>query len=145
VSNSKDSGKAGEQAAEALLIYQGWEIIGPDLPVHGHKIDRLAKHPVHGEALFEIKVWATKSGRDSAKKAIADAWDLQACGEERPYILILSHELTGILADMLDRALAAGALHDVWILAFSPWRRKSGPPPEFAQTLDLEDPSAEGA
>ncbi len=127
MSNSRDNGKAGEAAAKNLLIYKGWEIIDTQVPAHGHVIDILAKHPAHGEALFEVKVWATKSGRDSAKKAIADAWDLLACGESRPYIVILSEELTGILADMIDRGLAGGALHDVWILDFVRWgERRSG-------------------
>lgn len=120
--NSARNGKAGEATAEALLTYEGWEIIDRQVPVHGHIVDLLAKHPMHGEALFEVKVWATKSGRDNAKKAIGVAWDLLACGESKPYVLILSHHLTGILNEMLDRALLGGAIHEVRILGFSPYR-----------------------
>lgn len=121
--NSKKNGTAGEAAAEALLVYEGWTIIARQVPVHGHIVDIVAKHPDLGESLFEVKVWATKSGRDSAKKAIGVAWDLLACGESRPYVVILSHELTGILGDMLDRALNGGAIHEVRILGFLPYHR----------------------
>lgn len=131
MSNSRDNGQAGERAAEALLVYEGWEIIDRQVPVHGHVVDILAKHPKLGEALFEVKVWATNSGRDNAKKAVGVAWDLKACGEPRPYILILSHELTGILGDMLDRALTGGALHQYRILGF-PVVRRPGEPAQFA-------------
>lgn len=122
MSNSRDNGQVGERAAEALLIYEGWEIIDRQVPVHGHVVDLLGKHPHLGEALFEVKVWATRSGRDNAKKAIGVAYDLRECREIRPYILILSHELTGILGDMLERALTGGALHEVRILGFLPFR-----------------------
>lgn len=133
MSNSQDNGKKGEAAAEALLIYEGWEIIDRQVPVHGHKVDLLAKHPIHGEVLFEVKVWATKtSGVDTVLKAIAVADDLRSCREQRPYILILSRELTGLYRDMLDRALARGALYEYRILGF-PVVRRPGEPPEFAQ------------
>lgn len=120
---SRANGKAGEQAAEQLLVYEGWEIIERQAPVHGHTLDLRAKHPAHGEALFEVKVWATASGTDNAKKAIADAYDLRAAGETTPYILILSKDLTGLLGDMLRRAIREGVIADVRILGFLPFDR----------------------
>lgn len=119
--NSRQHGEAGERVAAELLGYEGWEILERQALVHGHAVDFRAKHPKHGEALIEVKVWATKSGRDNAKKAIGVAWDLLACGEQTPYILILSHELTGILGDMLARAVTGGAISQIRVVELRDW------------------------
>lgn len=58
---------------------------------------------------------------DNAKKAIGVAWDLHACGESTPYVLVLSHELTGILGDMLARAMTGGAIHRIRVLELRDW------------------------
>lgn len=121
MTNSRQNGKVGEATVEGLLIYEGWEIIDRQALVHGHLIDLRAKHPKYGEALFEVKVWGAGGGQDTAKKAIADAYDLQRAGETTPYILVLSHQLSGLLRDMLWRALQAGAINQVRVIGFLPF------------------------
>jgi hypothetical protein len=116
MSGSRSSGDDGESVTRQLLVYAGWEIIEDQPLVHGHRLDFRAKHPLYGEALFEVKVWATKSGRDTVKKAIGDAYDLQAAGEQTPYVLVLSHELTGLHHEMLLRANHSGAIARVLVL-----------------------------
>jgi len=123
VSGEKAHGTEGEQIVERLLRYERWTIIEHQTLAHGHRLDLLAKHPDHGEALFEVKVWADprKVGTDNVKKAIADAYDLRAAGETRPYILVLSHDtLGGLHREMLRRAIAAGAITEIRVLGFLP-------------------------
>lgn len=115
---SRDNGAEGERVVEALLGYEGWEIAERQALVHGHRLDFRAKHPHRGEALIEVKVWGAGGGKDTVKKAIADAYDLQQAGETIPYILMLSHELTGLHGVMLSRAVRAGAIAEVRILGF---------------------------
>lgn len=119
--SSRENGKIGEAIVEGLLVYEGWEIIDRQTLVHGHKMDLRAKHPKYGEAIFEVKVWGAGGGQDTAKKAIADAYDLQRAGETTPYILVLSHQLSGLLRNMLVRALEAGAIHQVRVIGFLPF------------------------
>jgi hypothetical protein len=116
MANSSRSGTEGERAAERLLIYAGWEIIEYHPLVHGHKLDRRVKHQKHGEALVEVKVWETRSGRDTVYKAVAVAYDLQRQGEQTPIILILSEELLGIYGDTVRGALAAGAFDRILVM-----------------------------
>lgn len=124
--SSRQNGKAGEAIVEGLLIYEGWEIIERQALVHGHLIDLRAKHQRHGEALFEVKVWGADGGKDTAKKAIADAYDLQATGEQTPYILVLSHQLYGLLQGMVTRAVVAGAIRECRVVGFLPFLPSSG-------------------
>jgi hypothetical protein len=121
----RDHGKEGERIVERLLRYGGWEIIETQPIAHGHHLDLLGKHPDHDETLFEVKVWADPKvvGTDNVKKAIADAYDLRAAGEQRPYVLVLSHELAGLHQMMLSRAMAADVITDVWVLALVPMTR----------------------
>ena len=118
-------GEEGERIVERLLSYGGWDVIERHPLSHGHHLDLLAKHPDHDETLFEVKVWAdpTRVGTDNVKKAIADAYDLRAAGETRPYILVLSHDLSGLHRMMLDRAMAVGVITDVLVLALVPATR----------------------
>jgi hypothetical protein len=118
----KSAGAEGELLAERLLAYAGWETVERYPLILGHRIDRRVKHRVYGEALVEVKVWdAVKpSGKDTVKKAIADAYDLKGQGCEVPYMLVLSHDLTGLNHDMLERAMAAGAISQVLVLALVP-------------------------
>ncbi len=125
--SSRQNGKVGEAIVEGLLIYEGWEIIERQALVHGHLIDLRAKHPRFGEALFEVKVWGAGGGQDTAKKAIGDAYDLREAGETTPYVLVLSHQLSGLLQDMLTRALRAGAIHEVRVVGFLPFDRRETP------------------
>lgn len=125
--SSRENGKIGEAVVEGLLVYEGWEIIERQALVHGHLIDLRAKHPTHGEALFEVKVWGAGGGQDTAKKAIADAYDLQVAGETTPYVLVLSHQLSGLLRTMLWRALDAGAIHRVRVVGFLPFTGQTLP------------------
>jgi hypothetical protein len=119
VNESHLSGVEGEAIVAGLLRYEGWEILDRQvLAAGGHVVDFLAKHPAGPEALVEVKVWAKRGGTDTVKKAIADAYDLREAGEARPYVLVLSHEMTGLLADMLRRAVAAGVIARVRVLAF---------------------------
>lgn len=120
MSESLRQGQWGEQLAEGLLAYAGWEVVERHPNVLGHLLDRRVKHRVYGEALVEVKVWGRAGGQDTVKKAIADAYDLQRAGCETPYILILSHDLTGLHHDMLERAMASGAIWRVLVLALVP-------------------------
>jgi hypothetical protein len=118
---ANEAGPQGEALAEALLAYAGWETVEHHPVVLGHRLDRRVKHRVYGEALVEVKVWGVRpSGKDTVKKAIADAYDLQRQGCEIPYILVLSHDLTGLHHDMLERAVAAHAISQVLVLALVP-------------------------
>lgn len=113
-------GSFGEQLAEGLLGYAGWEVVEHPARILGHRPDFRMKHAIQGEALVEVKVWGRGGGKDIVKKAIADAYDLQRLGCETPYILILSHDLTGLHREMLQRAMASGAIWQVWVLALVP-------------------------
>lgn len=126
MSGEKAHGNEGERIVERLLGYGGWDIIERQPLAHGHRLDLLAKHPDEGETLFEVKVWTdpAKVGTDNVKKAIADAYDLRSAGEERPYVLVLSHELAGLYMTMIYRAIRAGAITDVWVLGFTPIARR---------------------
>lgn len=125
MSGEKAHGTVGERLVEKLLEYEGWTIIERQSHVHGHILDLLAKHPAHEETLFEVKVWADprRVGTDNVKKAIADAYDLQAAGETRPYVLVLSHDtLGGLHRGMLSRAINAGAISSVRVIGFVPFQ-----------------------
>ena len=72
------------------------------------------------EWLVEVKVWgADPSGKDTVKKAIVDAYDLAQAGEPRPFLLVLSHPLTGLLQQMITRARRAGVINDVLVIGAS--------------------------
>jgi hypothetical protein len=116
MTDSSRAGAEGERTAERLLIYAGWEVVERQPLVHGHRLDLRVKHVAHGEALVEVKVWETKSGRDTVLKAVAVAYDLHTCGEETPIILILSEDLAGIYGDTVRRALKAAVFTQVLIL-----------------------------
>lgn len=118
MTGSRDNGAEGERIVEGLLGYEGWEIVERQAIVRGHRLDFRAKHPQRGEALIEVKVWAAGGGKDTVKKAIADAYDLKEAGETLPYILMLSHEMSGLHGAMLSRAVRAGAITEVRILGF---------------------------
>lgn len=123
MSGEKAHGTEGEQIVERLLRYENWTIVERHPLAFGHQLDLLAKHPDHGEALFEVKVWADprKVGTDNVKKAIADAYDLRAAGETRPYVLVLSHDTLGWLhREMLRRAVASGVITEIRVLGFLP-------------------------
>jgi hypothetical protein len=113
-------GRQGEAIVEQLLRYEGHEIIERQPLVHGHRLDLRTKHPQFGEALYEVKVWVDprKVGTDNVKKAIGVAYDLWAAGETTPYILVLSHHLTGLYRDMLLRAVHQKVIHEVRVLGF---------------------------
>lgn len=121
MTGEKAHGNEGERIVDRLLRYERWDIVERQSRVYGHTLDMLAEHPLHGEALIEVKVWADPKtvGTDNVKKAIADAYDLRAAGEVRPYILVLSHELPGLLKDMLQRAVDVGAITEVRVLALN--------------------------
>lgn len=115
----KPSGSRGEEVAGWILERSGWEIVDHQVKAAGgHVLDMLAVHPVTHELwLVEVKAWGrAPSGKDTVKKAIGDAYDLQQAGEQRPLLLVISHQLTGLLADMLTRARRAGAINEVRIL-----------------------------
>src|SRR6202042_16059 len=113
-------GLAGELVALAVLELWGWSVIDRQVDIAGHRLDALVTHERHGEHLVEVKTWLTVSGRDTVKKAIADAWDLWAMRKDGheipPYVLVLSEPMTGLHADMLKRALEADAISHVVIV-----------------------------
>lgn len=109
----------GEAVAEWVLCRGGWKITGRQVTISsGHRLDFTAVHPDTGEEwLIEVKTWEQeKSGRDTVKKALADAYDLAELGELRPFMLVLSHELLGLYGDMITRARRAGAINDVRVI-----------------------------
>ena len=113
------AGALGEQTVEWVLVREGWKIIDHQVRASGgHVLDLLAIHPDLGdEWLVEVKVWGPgPSGKDTVKKAIADAYDLQQLGEPRSLLLVLSHRLDGLHGDMLRRAVRAGAINEVRII-----------------------------
>jgi hypothetical protein len=120
----KLAGVKGEEIAEWALVRRGWKITGRQVPLAGgHRADLTAVHPETSdeEWAVEIKVWgAEPSGRDTVKKAIADAYDLAQAGETRPYMLVLSHPMAGLLAQMITRARRAGVINDVQIIGAQP-------------------------
>jgi hypothetical protein len=59
---------------------------------------------------------STAHSSSTVKKAIADAYDLAQAGETRPYMLMMSHPMTGLLAQMITRARRAGVINDVQII-----------------------------
>lgn len=127
MTGERDHGTEGERIVERLLGYEGWTIIERQPMAGGHRLDLLGKHPDREETLFEVKVWAdpTKVGTDNVKKAIADAYDLRALGETRPYVLVLSHDLGNLYGDMLRRAVVQGAIAEVRVLALIPFGQDS--------------------
>lgn len=122
MSGSGEAGIKGEEMAEWSLERRGWKITGRQVPVGCHRCDFTAVHLETGdeEWLVEVKVWGAKrTGRDTVKKAIADAYDLAQLGETRPFLLVLSHPLTGGLGQMITRARRAGVINDVLIIGAS--------------------------
>ncbi len=122
MSNSSGSGKQGESTVLGLLRYGGWENIEHQVLVGGHVLDFRAKHPIHGEALFEVKVWEKGGGKDTVKKALWDAVDLKLQGIDTPYILFLSHDLMGNYRDQILRAEKAGFVHEARVIGAQPLR-----------------------
>lgn len=106
--------------AEWSLVRRGWKITDRQVPLPGgHRADFTATHPETSdeEWLVEVKVWGVKrTGRDTVKKAIADAYDLAQAGETRPFMLVLSHPMTGLLGEMITRARRAGVINAVQII-----------------------------
>jgi hypothetical protein len=125
MSRPKPAGVKGEEIAEWALERRGWKITGRQVPLPGgHHCDFTAVHLATSdeEWLIEVKVWGVApSGRDTVKKAIADAYDLAQLGETRPFMLVLSHPMTGLLAGMITRARRAGVINDVQIIGADAW------------------------
>jgi hypothetical protein len=117
---SGKGGPLGEQVALAVLELWGWTVIEQQVDIAGHRLDATVTHDRHGDHLVEVKTWLTVSGRDTVKKALADAWDLWAlrqCGHcIPPYMLVVSEPMTGLHAEMLKRAQDAGAIAHVVII-----------------------------
>jgi hypothetical protein len=115
---SYSSGRKGEEEAKSLLAREHvwkWSDSRP-IGVGGHRMDLGAIHlPTGEEWLIEVKTWDTLSGRDTVKKAIADAYDMRQAGETRMIMLVISEHLGGILGDMLRRARQAGAINEIRI------------------------------
>jgi hypothetical protein len=112
------AGAAGENDARRRLEYEGCEILEAHPLIHGHRLDFLVRHPVYGESFVEAKFWkpGDNSGKDTVKKAIADAYDLRECGETRAYILVISHRLRGLHREMLRRARKAGVIAAIYVI-----------------------------
>jgi len=104
-------------------MYDGYEILERQYHVGGHVLDFLVRGRDGVEWLVEVKVWTDpqKVGTDTVKKALADARDLKIQGEPRPYMLILSHDLTGSYGAMVTRSVAAGDIDCVSVLTLLPW------------------------
>jgi hypothetical protein len=105
---SRRSGDLGEALAIAMLEQRGWKLIERQVRIHGHRIDALMLDPNGTEVLVQVKSWQGDTGRDTAKKDIADAWHLRYCGEQRPIVLVLTEPLRGVLRRMVVDAIDAG-------------------------------------
>jgi hypothetical protein len=118
MSQSQPSGAQGESIARWVLEREGWKITGRQVTVSEHRLDMTAVHPdTEEEWLVEVKVWGVDpSGKDTVKKAIADAYDLAELREPRPFMLVLSHPLPGLLGRMITRARRAGVINDVRVI-----------------------------
>jgi hypothetical protein len=118
---STRAGAEGERIAEWILVRKGWKILDRQVRTDGgHILDCSALHPLGPECLVEIKVWgADPSGKDTVKKAIGTAYDLREVGEIRPYVLVMSHHLSGNLGGMIERAHRAGVIYEVHVLGSS--------------------------
>ena len=121
MTGSRTNGMAGEAAARTVLGYRGYVVTADQPMVYGHRLDLEAIAPDGGPAVVEVKVWATQSGTDTVKKAIADAYDIQQAareaGDEPPrYLLVLSRGFDGLHRAMLRRAEQAGAIWRCLIL-----------------------------
>jgi hypothetical protein len=117
--SAKTAGVNGERAVEWVLEREGWRITGRQVRQNGgHVLDFTGIHPALGdEWLIEVKTWgAEPSGRDTVKKAIADAYDMREMGERRGVLLVMSHRLDGLLGNMLRRAVKAGAINEVRVV-----------------------------
>lgn len=125
----QQAGVEGEQTVEWILVRQGWKITGHQVKAAGgHILDMLGIHPATGdEWLIEVKVWgALPSGKDTIKKAIADAYDLQQLAEPRPLLLVMSHPMPGLLGEMLRRAVRAGAINEVRVVGSTAYYEVQG-------------------
>jgi hypothetical protein len=108
------AGAQGEQAVHWVLVREGWTITDRQVKAAGgHVLDLLGIHPAYGdEWLIEVKVWGPEpSGRDTIKKAIADAYDLQQLGEPRPLLLVFAEPPA--VVDLDDEQLRLLAEHAV--------------------------------
>lgn len=117
-SSSSGSGRQGEQTVLGILRYEGWQDIRRQVPIGGHTLDFVATHTVHGEALFEVKVWEKGGGKDTVKKALWDAVDLKLQAITTPYILFLSHDLMGNYQEQILRAVKAGFVHEARVIGY---------------------------
>lgn len=130
MSRANDAGLDGEVVAQWSLERRGWQITGRQVTTDsGHCADFTAVHPETGEEewLVEVKVWGPgRSGKDTVKKAIADAYDLAQAGERRPFLLVLSHPLTGLYGQMITRARRAGVINDVLVIGASQHPEEDG-------------------
>jgi hypothetical protein len=115
---SRAAGIEGETVANWMLPREGFRVIDRQVDVDGHRLDFAAIHVATGiEWLVEVKTWGVEpSGKDTVKKAIADAYDLRQCGESRPIMLVLSHYVGGLLGRMLRRAIQAGAINEIRVI-----------------------------
>jgi hypothetical protein len=123
-------GQLSEAAVLGVLELWGWTIRETQYEIAGHRLDALVEHPTLGSYLVEVKSWLKVSGRDTVKKAIADAadlWVLRRNGQEvPPYMLVLSEPMSGLLDDMLRRAQEAGFIAYVVVVHIA---RPEGLPP----------------
>jgi hypothetical protein len=127
VTGESAAGSVGEEDVRRRLRYRGCKILEVHPLVFGHRLDLLVWDPVHDESLVEVKVWHPEnpSGKDTVKKALADAYDLSQCGETRPYLLVLSHRLEGLHLEMLNRAIAAGVIAEVLVPDLTSYLRRT--------------------
>ena len=74
-------------------------------------IDWLMTDPDGTDCLVEIKSWGSgPSGKDTIKKALADAYYLNSRGDDRPYVLVLTHEPQPTYREMVRQAILDGAI-----------------------------------
>lgn len=114
---ANDSGARGEITAADVFERAGWKLLVRHPQAYGHTLDWLAADPDGVECLVEVKSWGSEpTGKDSVKKALADARDLKLAGETRPYVLVLTHVLGGLHGEMLRRARDAGDVDRVLVV-----------------------------
>jgi hypothetical protein len=114
---ANESGRRGDATVTDVLDRHGWKLLDSQVEAFGVHVDRLMADPEGVDSLVEIKSWGYEpSGKDTIKKAIADAYYLQGRGETRPYVLVLTHAPTGLHLEMVHQAVRDGAIAQAFIV-----------------------------
>jgi hypothetical protein len=108
---ANDGGKRGDATVSDVMSRNGWKLLDQQIETFGLHIDWLMTDPDGTDCLVEIKSWGSgPSGKDTIKKALADAYYLNSRGDDRPYVLVLTHEPQPTYREMVRQAILDGAI-----------------------------------